>query len=270
MVFGARPLVMGILNITPDSFADGGRYLDAGRAAARARRMAAAGAEIIDVGGESSRPGAAAVDEKEERRRVVPVIKRLAGRGKALVSIDSCKPGVVAAAVDAGARLINDISGLRCAAMRRLVARLELPVVIMHMRGRPRTMQKRPHYRDVLAEVAAFIRGRLAAAVEAGVKRHRLIVDPGIGFGKKLEHNITLLRGIPRLKRMGRPVLVGVSRKSLIGMITGEPVTERLAGSIALACLAASRGADILRVHDVEETVAALKVWQAVDRKHER
>lgn len=265
LVLGARPLVMGILNVTPDSFADGGRYLDPGRAAARAQRMVAQGAAIIDVGGESSRPGAAPVSEAEEKRRVVPVVKRLAATLKVPVSIDSCKPGVVSAAADAGARMINDIGGLGNAAMRRLAAELDLPVVIMHMRGRPRTMQRRPRYRDVLGQVTAFLRRRVAAARSAGVKRGRIVLDPGIGFGKKLEHNLVLLAGLGRLKGLGFPLLVGASRKSLIGMVTGEPVAERLAGSVALATLAASRGADILRVHDVKETVSALKVWQAIE-----
>ncbi len=262
--FKARPLVMGILNVTPDSFSDGGRYFDAGRAIAQGEKLAAQGADIIDIGGESSRPGSQPVGEEEEKRRVLPVIKRLSTQLKIPLSIDSYKPGVVAAAADAGARLINDISGLRAAAMRRLAAELELPVVIMHMRGRPRTMQKNPRYADVLRQVIDFLRQRISAAVQAGVSRQRIIVDPGIGFGKKLEHNLSLLRGISRLKKLGRPLLIGASRKSMISMIAGEDAKSRLAGSVAIACLAAEQGADILRVHDVAETVAALKVWQAV------
>ncbi len=256
---------MGILNITPDSFSDGGRYFDVGRAVAQGERLAGQGADIIDIGGESSRPGSQPVGEQEEKRRVLPVIRRLSTRLKVPLSIDSYKPGVVAAAVDAGARLINDISGLRSAAMRRLAAELELPVIIMHMRGRPCMMQKNPRYADVLRQVIAFLRQRISAAVQAGVSRQRIIVDPGIGFGKKLEHNLSLLRGISRLKKIGRPLLIGASRKSVISMVIGKDAKSGLAGSIAVACLAAEHGADILRVHDVAETVDALKVRQAVD-----
>ena len=255
---------MGILNVTPDSFSDGNSYTDPGKAVARALEMVAQGAALIDIGGESSRPGAAPVSERRELARILPVIKRLAGQLAVPLSVDSCKPGVVAGAVDAGARLINDINGLRFKSMRRLAARLELPVVVMHMRGRPRTMQKAPRYRNVLAEVEAFLKAQISKALDDGVKRKRIIVDPGIGFGKRLEHNLALIRGIRRLKRMGRPVLIGASRKSLIGMITGRPVEERLAGSLSMACFAAMQGADILRVHDVEETVAALKVIGAI------
>jgi len=255
---------MGILNVTPDSFSDGGRYLDSGKAVARAEGLVAAGADIVDVGGESSRPGAAPVAAAEEERRILPVIKRLAASLKEPVSVDSYKPSVVEAAVDAGARMINDISGLGTKTMRRLVGRLDLPVIIMHMRGRPGNMQKDPRYRDVLKEVGEFLETRMKAALEDGVKREKIILDPGIGFGKRLEHNLSLLRGIRQLKKLGQPLAIGVSRKSMLGEITGREVDDRLAGSVAVACFAANQGADLLRVHDVAATRDALLVLQAL------
>ncbi len=267
---GGRPLdltriqVMGILNITPDSFSDGGVFLEPERAVAHGRAMVAAGAGIIDVGGESTRPGATAVSEDEELDRVIPVVEALSAALEVPVSVDTSKPGVMRAAVAAGAGLINDVYALREPGAVEAAAELEVPVCLMHMRGEPRTMQVNPEYEDVVGEVRAFLKERIAVCEAAGIHRQRLLVDPGFGFGKSPEHNLALLRRLEAFTALGVPVLAGLSRKSLIGHVLGRPVDERLAGSIALAVLAATRGARILRVHDVAETVDAVRMVEAV------
>lgn len=259
-----RPAVMGVLNLTPDSFSADGLAGDPEAACARALAMQAAGAAVIDIGGESTRPGAKAVSVAEELDRVLPVIEHLAPQLRVPISIDSRQPQVMRAAVAAGAGLINDIAALRTPGALALAGDLTVPVVLMHMQGEPGTMQQEPHYEDVAAEVAAFLAERVAACEQAGISRQRLLLDPGFGFGKTAAHNIELLRGLPRLAQIGLPVLAGLSRKSLIGAVTGAPVMQRLGGSIALALLAAQRGARLLRVHDVEATVQALALLDAV------
>jgi len=259
----SRPRVMGILNVTPDSFSDGGAYLDRERALDCARQMLADGADLIDVGGESTRPSAAPVDEADELERVLPVVATLAAEG-ALVSVDTMKPGVMRRAVAAGAVMINDVRALREPGAMDAAAASGAAVCLMHMQGEPRTMQQAPRYADVLAEVAAFLLERAQACERAGVARERIVVDPGFGFGKTVDHNLALLRGLRTLADAGYPVLAGLSRKSTLGALTGRGVGERLAASIAAALACAARGASILRVHDVRETVDALEVWTAV------
>ena len=262
----ARPLVMGILNVTPDSFYDGGRHADPQRALDRARQMRAEGADLIDIGGESTRPGAVPVTEAAEMRRVIPLTETLAGEGMA-VSVDTMKPAVMRAAIDAGAAMINDVGALIAPGALEAVAASRCAVCLMHMQGEPRTMQQAPQYGDVVAEVHGFLVARARACEAAGIVRERIVVDPGFGFGKTLAHNLALLRALPQLVATGYAVLAGLSRKSSLGQITGRAAEERLAGSLAAALAAAARGASILRVHDVRETVDALKVWQAVERK---
>ncbi len=259
-----RPLVMGILNCTPDSFADGGRYLAIDAACERARQMVEAGCDILDVGGESTRPGADAVDAATEIERVVPVIEALVAAFDVPVSIDTRKAEVMRAAVAAGAAMINDVAALQGAGSLAAAAELSVPVCLMHMRGEPRTMQHGVAYEDVVGEVIAFLRQRVSAAHEAGIPMERLIIDPGFGFGKRLEDNLALLRGLPRFVELGLPVLVGLSRKSMIGRLIDRSVEGRLSASLALAVLAVERGARIVRVHDVAETVDALAMVQAV------
>ncbi len=256
-----RPRVMGILNVTPDSFSDGGRYLDLGAAVERAWRMVEEGADIIDVGGESTRPGAAPVPLEEELRRVVPVIEAVASKLPVPVSVDTSKPEVMRAAVAAGAGLVNDVRALRAPGALEAAAELGVPVCLMHMQGEPRTMQRAPVYRDVVAEVRAFLLERVAACEAAGIPRERILIDPGFGFGKTLEHNLALMRRLDAFVETGLPVLVGVSRKSMIGALLGDaPVERRLHGSVAAAVVAACKGAAIVRVHDVAATVEALRV----------
>lgn len=256
-----RTLIMGVLNVTPDSFSDGGRYDSVARAAARALEMADEGADIIDIGGESTRPGSPGVAADEEAGRVVPVIEALAGSCSIPLSIDTSKPEVAEAALQAGAHIVNDIGGLGDPAMIETVRRHEAGVVIMHMQGTPRTMQDQPFYRDVVDEVGQFLRDRVDAAVESGILAERIVVDPGIGFGKTLEHNLALLRGLATLgTRAGRPVLAGVSRKRFIGAVTNRETADRLAGSLAAASFAILRGADIIRVHDVKESCDAARI----------
>jgi dihydropteroate synthase len=264
----SRPRIMGILNVTPDSFSDGGDFVSPAAALERARKMAAEGADLIDVGGESTRPGAPPVPVEEELARVVPVIEAIARELPLPISIDTSKPEVMRAAVAAGAGMINDVYALRregaLAAAAELGAR-GVAVCLMHMQGEPRTMQQAPQYQDVVAEVTAFMEARIAACEAAGIPRHRLILDPGFGFGKTLQHNLTLLRRLGEFQTLGLPLLVGLSRKSMIGaLLDGAPVEGRLHGSIAAAILAAGRGAAILRVHDVGPTAEALRVTQAV------
>ncbi|OJU84283.1 MAG: dihydropteroate synthase [Solirubrobacterales bacterium 70-9] len=255
---------MGVVNVTPDSFSDGGLYLDPGAAIEHGRELAADGAAILDVGGESSRPGAAPVAIDEELRRVVPVVEGLRGL-EVDISVDTSKAAVAAAALDAGATIVNDVTALRGdPEMAALVADRDAGLVLMHMVGDPRTMQVNPEYDDVVAEVRDFLAERLAAAVAAGVEGSRIWLDPGIGFGKTDQHNFELLRGLDRLVALGRPIVVGTSRKSFIGRADGSEIDERLGGTIATSILAAAAGAAVLRLHDVREMAEALMVATAV------
>jgi dihydropteroate synthase len=261
-----EPCVMGVLNVTPDSFSDGGRYADAAAAIERGVAMAGEGAAIIDVGGESTRPGAADVGVQEEIDRVVPVIEALVRRVRVPVSIDTSKPEVMRAALAAGASLVNDVNALRAPGALEAVADTGAAVCLMHMQGVPRTMQVAPSYGDVVAEVRQFLADRVRACLAAGIGRTRVCVDPGIGFGKRPEHNLALLAAIDQLADPDLPVLIGVSRKSLIGIITGRPPEGRLAGSVAFAALAVMGGAAIVRAHDVAEASDAVKVASALKR----
>jgi dihydropteroate synthase len=255
---------MGVVNVTPDSFSDGGRYLDPLAAVEHGKQLVADGAAILDVGGESTRPGAESVSTAEELRRVEPVVAGLAGAG-AEVSIDTSKAAVAAAALDAGAAIVNDVTALRGdPGMAALCAEREAVVVLMHMLGTPRTMQDEPRYGDVVEEVKAFLAERLEAAVAAGIGEERVWLDPGIGFGKTAAHNFELLRRLGELRELGRPLVVGTSRKSFIGRADGSPPDERIGGTIASSVLAAAEGADILRIHDVAEVRQALTVADAV------
>lgn len=261
-----RPLVMGILNVTPDSFSDGGQFHSIDLALSRAEQMIADGVDIIDIGGESSRPGAEPLPLEEELRRVMPVVYALRDCGKPL-SIDTYKPEVMREALHAGADMINDINGFRAEGALSAVNQSDCALCIMHMQKDPLTMQLSPEYQDVMRDVTLFLHERVAAMDEAGVDSTRICVDPGFGFGKTVEHNLALLRNMERIsEETGVPVLAGVSRKSMIGAITGRPVEQRLAGSLAAALAAVAHGAAIIRVHDVAETVDALKVWMAVEQ----
>jgi dihydropteroate synthase len=262
-----RPLVMGVLNVTPDSFSDGGRFLDPSAALDHARRMIADGADLVDIGGESTRPGALPTPEREELERIVPLIEKIAALGVP-VSADTRKPAVMRAAIAAGADMINDVAALRAPGAIEAIAGAKGPVAVclMHMRGEPATMQASATYADVVAEVVAFLAERAAACESAGIARERIVVDPGFGFGKTVEHNLALLRRLAEIVALGLPVAVGMSRKSTLGALTGRDVGERTAGSVAAALAAVARGAAIVRVHDVRETVDALKVWRAVSR----
>ena len=260
-----RARVMGIVNVTPDSFSDGGAHADADAAVAHALRLAEEGADILDVGGESTRPGAGEVPVEEELRRVVPVIERLARETALPVSVDTCKPEVMRAAVAAGAGMINDVRALEAEGALDAAAALGVPVVLMHMRGQPRSMQDAPRYDDVVAEVHRYLAERIFAAELAGIAKKNLVVDQGFGFGKTTAHNIELLARLERFAELGVPVLAGLSRKRSIGELTGRGVpAERVAGSVAAHLVAVQRGARIVRVHDVAATVDALKVWEAV------
>ncbi|CAA6606272.1 7,8-dihydropteroate synthase [Rhodospirillaceae bacterium LM-1] len=259
-----RPLLMGIVNVTPDSFHDGGQYALAELAVTHGRRLLEEGAAILDVGGESTRPGAAQVLESVEKERVVPVVRALAGRG-ALVSIDTRHPAVMVAAIKAGARIINDITGLGDPEARRIVRESGAFAVIMHMQGEPGTMQAEPHYDDCLAEVYDWLAARVALCESEGIHREKIAIDPGIGFGKTLEHNLALLKGLGKFHEIGCPVLLGASRKSFIAKLCGGiPSQERLPGSLAAALWGASQGAQILRVHDVAQTQQALRIWSSL------
>lgn len=261
------PQLMGILNVTPDSFSDGGHALDAGAAAAKAFAMLEDGADIIDIGGESTRPGAAPVSAKEEIKRVVPVINAIRAQSEAAISIDTMKPEVAKAAFAAGADIWNDVTALRFAKNSlKTAVELNAFVVLMHMQGDPQTMQKDPSYpRGVTAEVLEFFASRVYEAQHAGLPREKIIIDPGLGFGKTLDHNLELLASIDRLSETGLPVLIGASRKSFINTLDNKAaVDQRIGGSLAAAAWAASKGAQILRVHDVRETKQALKVWAAI------
>ena len=258
-----RPRVMGIVNVTPDSFSDGGRFLDPERAIAHGRRLVAQGADILDIGGESTRPGAQAVSAEDELGRVEPVVAGLAGT--APVSIDTSKALVAAAALDRGAEIVNDVTALRADPdLAGLCAERGCTVVLMHMLGSPRTMQDDPRYEDVVDEVRRFLAGRVEAAVSAGVAEERIWVDPGIGFGKTVEHNLELLRRLGEIATLGRPVVIGSSRKRFLGEITGRELGERLGGTIASNVLALAAGADVFRVHDVAEAREALDAAEAI------
>jgi dihydropteroate synthase len=258
-----NPKLMGVVNVTPDSFSDGGLYLDAEAAIKHGRELAEQGAEILDVGGESTRPGAEEVSAEEEMERVVPAVAGLAER--ATVSIDTSKAAVAEAAIEAGASIVNDVTALRGdPELGALCAERGVGLVLMHMQGDPRTMQENPLYDDVVADVKAFLAERLEAAVAAGVAEERVWLDPGIGFGKTLGHNLELLRRLGELRELGQPLVIGTSRKSFIGKIDGSEVGDRLGGSIASSILAAAEGADVLRVHDVAEAAQAVKVATAI------
>lgn len=260
-----RPLVMGIVNVTPDSFSDGGAHDTTDAAVAHALRLVEEGADLLDIGGESTRPGAAEVETEEELRRVLPVIGRLAAQVAVPISIDTSKPEVMRAAVQAGAGMINDVCGLRREGALDAAAALGVPVVLMHMQGEPRSMQAAPQYDDVVGEVHRFLAERIFAAEMAGIPKQRIVVDPGFGFGKDTAHNLQLLAQFERFVELGVPVLAGLSRKRSIGELTGRDVpADRVAGSVAAHLIAAQRGAAIVRVHDVAATVDALKVWNAV------
>ncbi len=260
----SEPVVMGVLNVTPDSFSDGGRFTDPDRAAEQASRMAEEGAAIVDIGGESTRPGAALVTAAEEIDRVVPLVERLAGRIAAVISVDTSKPEVMRAAALAGAGLINDVRALTAPGALALAASTSCALCLMHLQGEPATMQLQPAYRDVVSEVKAFLLERVQACRALEVPEDRLVIDPGFGFGKTLAHNRELLRRLPELAATGIPVLAGLSRKSMAGAITGRPTSARLAGSLALAALAVASGASIIRAHDVAETLDAVKIALAV------
>jgi dihydropteroate synthase len=255
---------MGILNVTPDSFSDGGRYSTLDAAVARALQMIEDGAGIIDIGGESTRPGAAEVDAEEEIRRVVPVVAELARRTSVPISVDTSKPEVIRAALEAGAAIVNDVRALNEPGALEAVAASGAAVCLMHMQGQPRSMQLDPQYVDVVTEVCDFLRNRMRACIAAGIAPERIILDPGIGFGKRLPHNLALLARLPELNALGRPVLIGVSRKSMFRDLLNRPLEQRLAGGLAVATASALAGAKILRVHDVPETADALKVAAAL------
>jgi dihydropteroate synthase len=255
---------MGVINVTPDSFSDGGRFASNEAAVAHALRMVEEGAGLIDVGGESTRPGAQAVDAEQEIRRVVPVIEALAARTKVPISIDTSKPAVMTAAVRAGARMINDVRALREPGAIEAAAETDAAICLMHMQGEPRTMQVEPRYGDVVVEVRDFLSERAQACLARGIAKDRLLIDPGIGFGKRLEHNLALLARLPTLTALGWPVLVGVSRKSMFGALLGRAVDERVAGGVAAVTAAVLAGASVVRTHDVAATVDAVKVAVAL------
>ena len=260
-----RALLMGVLNVTPDSFSDGGRWVDAQGAVAAGLAMAAEGADLLDVGGESSRPGAAPVSSSEELRRVLPVIEALAAQSPCLISVDTSKPEVAREALRHGASVINDITGLRQAPMRRVLLDSGAGAIAMHMQGSPATMQAAPAYVEVVSEVCAFLRESLRLCVEDGIAPEQILFDPGIGFGKTVEHNLLLLRHLEKLQAAGRPVALGVSRKSFLGVLTGSPALEdRAWPTVALTSFARSRGAVLIRVHEVRANAEALRMTEAI------
>lgn len=260
----SQPVVMGVLNVTPDSFSDGGRYLSLDAALRRAEAMVTEGAALIDVGGESTRPGAPSISPQEELDRILPVVERLARELPVPVSVDTSKPEVMREAARVGAGMINDVRALRLPGALEATAVSDLPVCLMHMQGDPATMQQTPHYADVLAEVWTFLAERVGACEGAGISHERILVDPGFGFGKTLEHNLALLAHLDRFTGLAAGVMVGLSRKSMIGSLLDAPVEARLVGSLAAAVIGAWQGASIVRVHDVRETVQALRVCAAV------
>ncbi len=260
----AAPVVMGILNVTPDSFSDGGRYITLDAALRQAGQMLADGARLIDIGAESTRPGAAPVSEQEELDRLLPVVEAVAARFDTVISVDSSTPAAFREAARLGAGMINDVRALRRPGALAAAAATGLPVCLMHMRGEPGSMQQAPDYEDVVAGVAAFLQERAAACVGAGMAIEQILFDPGFGFGKTLAHNLQLLKGLDKIQQLGRPLLVGLSRKSMLGaVLDGAPVEQRLHAGIAAAVLSVERGARIVRSHDVKATVDALRLWQA-------
>lgn len=259
-----RPLVMGVLNVTPDSFSDGGKFFATDAAIRQAERMFAAGAAIVDVGGESSRPGAGQISEDEELDRVIAVIETISDGTDIAVSIDTSKPGVMRAAVNAGASMINDVYALRQDGAVEVASELDVAVCLMHMQGEPGTMQENPGYQDIPGDILDFLSKRITACRDAGIDDEKIVIDPGFGFGKTHEHNVRLLASLDRFQELGMPLLVGLSRKSTLGALTGKDVEERLPAGIAAAILAVERGAHIVRTHDVDETIDALKIASAV------
>lgn len=260
-----RPQVMGILNVTPDSFSDGGRFHQRDAALRHAESMVAAGASLIDIGGESTRPGALPVSAEQELQRVAPIVAAIAAEIDVIISVDSSTPAVMLEAARLGAGLLNDVRGLRREGALAAAAASGLPVCLMHMQGEPSSMQQNPHYQDLLGEIHSFFAERLAACVVAGIPVGRVVLDPGFGFAKNLQHNLSLLKHLEELHVFGLPLLVGVSRKSMIGQVLGRDVDQRLAGGLALAALALAKGARILRVHDVRETVDLVRMLAAVE-----
>ena len=258
-----RPLIMGVVNVTPDSFSDGGKFLEPDQAMAHARSLIAQGADILDIGGESTRPGAAPVDLDEERRRVLPVVEALRDCEVPL-SVDTRKPELMRESVAAGASMVNDVYGFRGEGALEAAADTDAAICIMHMQGEPRTMQQSPHYDDVVKEVGDYLAARVAAAGQAGISRDRIVVDPGFGFGKTLAHNLALLRELGRFRELGVALLAGLSRKSMLGALTGRGPMERVHASVAAALIAVQNGAHIVRVHDVAATRDALAVWNAL------
>ncbi|QYJ72508.1 dihydropteroate synthase [Shewanella sp. FJAT-51649] len=259
----ASPVVMGILNVTPDSFSDGGKFSSFELACQHADEMVAQGALIIDIGGESTRPGAADVTVEDELARVIPLVEYVAKHHDVWISVDTSKPEVMRQAVNAGAHLINDVRALLEPGALEAAAQLNVPICLMHMQGAPRSMQTAPEYQDLVADVSEFLYERIQACIDAGIPRERLLIDPGFGFGKTLEHNYELLAKLDSFEQFELPILIGLSRKSMIGNLLARPTSERLAGSLAGAMIAAQKGAHIIRVHDVPETVDVLKVLQA-------
>ena len=260
-----RPLVMGVVNVTPDSFSDGGLFDRPDRAVAHGLTLLEQGADLLDIGGESTRPGAEPVTEDEELARVMPVLEGLRRHSDAPISIDTSKPALMRAAAEAGADMINDVSALGAPGSLQAVVASGLPVCLMHMQGEPRTMQRNPRYEDVVGEVLDFFQDRLQTCLDAGVARESIVLDPGFGFGKSLDHNLALLHRLDELNSLGYPLLVGISRKSMLGALTGRNAPDqRVAASVAAAVIAAQRGAAIVRVHDVAETIDALKIWSAL------
>jgi dihydropteroate synthase len=265
----ARARVLGVVNVTDNSFSDGGRFLDPSRAIAHGLKLRGDGADFVDVGGESTRPGAVPVSVEEELRRVMPVIRALVKEGVA-VSVDTLKPEVMRAAIRAGCAAVNDVNAFRAPGAIDAVASADVGLIVMHMQGTPATMQKDPRYENVVAEVGSFLRSRAMALEAAGVASHRIALDPGFGFGKTFAHNQQLFRALPALASMGYPILAGVSRKRMIGDLTGRALEDRLAGSVAAALLAVQNGASLVRVHDVRETVDAINVWVGLAAERER
>jgi len=262
----SRPLVMGIVNVTPDSFSDGGLHLQKEAALAHARQLISEGADIIDIGGESTRPGSQPISIQQELDRVLPIIEGLRG-APVPISVDTCKPEVMRAAIAAGVQMINDINALQSVSAMDAVASCDVGVCLMHKQGDPQTMQEQPHYHDIVTEVSGYLETRIAAAIAAGIDVSRIAIDPGFGFGKTLAHNLALLRELKKLTGLGVPVLAGLSRKSMLGALTGQDATHRMPASIAAAVLAVQRGASIVRVHDVSATVDAFKIWNAINHE---
>jgi dihydropteroate synthase len=263
-VAGDRPQVLGIVNVTADSFSDGGQFLDAGRAIEHALKLRDDGADFIDIGGESTRPGASPVAVEEELRRVIPLVEALVAKGVA-VSVDTSKPEVMRAAIAAGCTVVNDINAFRAeGAIEAVAGARDVGLIVMHMQGTPQTMQHSPHYDDVVEEVIEFLASRASLLESAGVERRRIVLDPGFGFGKTVEHNKALLHGLPQLAALGYPVLAGLSRKRMLGDFTGRAPAQRVAASVAAALIAVQNGANLVRVHDVRETVDAINVWLAL------